>query len=393
MEEKAKLASKLRDSLASAISNYSAYNVPDLCARIGLSEGEEREAFNGKYRYAQRRLSKLRPDQVMDVAREFLTEQDSFEVAELVSKIDEFDRTHVSELTRRRIVGSLEWPLTSEIDLMEFIRKVWPIQEIPSPYQGEFGSESNLEDEIFRHVIRNEDWSIQELLENLGVIKCSQKQFFKFLTELVDPIAQHSEVQSKLVTLINEQLRLDGYELSVKRLMSGSPLYHVTTSRIGAPSDNDISAALQEFNPDRVWDRWEAARERRGKDPEGAITLARTLLEDVCKWILHEENAEFDEKDDLPKLYKKLANALNLAPDQHTEKSFKQILGSCQQIVEQLGSLRSKLGDAHSSGPRRVRPSPRHAELAVNLSGTMATFLVATWRVRMSELNLKKEAE
>ena len=83
-----------------------------------------------------------------------------------------------------------------------------------------------------------------------------------------------------------------------------------------------------------------------------------------------------------PALYRKLAKSLNLAPDGHTEQTFKQILGSCQSIVEGLGALRNKLGDAHSVGPLRARPSIRHAELAVNLAGTMATFLVSTWKAR-----------
>lgn len=71
-----------------------------------------------------------------------------------------------------------------------------------------------------------------------------------------------------------------------------------------------------------------------------------------------------------------------MAPDSHSEQVFKQILGNCQSIVESLGALRNKLGDAHSSGPRKSRPASRHAELAVNLAGSVATFLVATWEAR-----------
>jgi hypothetical protein len=41
--------------------------------------------------------------------------------------------------------------------------------------------------------------------------------------------------------------------------------------------------------------------------------------------------------------------------------------------------LRNKIGDAHGKGGKPVKPSPRHAALAVNLAGTMATFLVETW--------------
>ncbi|WP_280940069.1 abortive infection family protein [Mesorhizobium sp. LNHC209A00] len=100
---------------------------------------------------------------------------------------------------------------------------------------------------------------------------------------------------------------------------------------------------------------------------------------------MDEAGETYEDKDDLPVLYRKLAKTLKLAPDDYTEQTFRQLLGSCQQIVELLGSLRSKLGDAHSPGPKRSRPLPRHAELAVNLSGTMATFLVSTWQARQAE--------
>ncbi|UKJ76701.1 abortive infection family protein [Azospirillum brasilense] len=75
---------------------------------------------------------------------------------------------------------------------------------------------------------------------------------------------------------------------------------------------------------------------------------------------------------------------LQLAPDQHTEEVFKTILGNCQNVVNSLASIRNKLSDAHGRGRKAVRPSARHAELAVNLAGTVATFLVSTWRARQA---------
>ncbi|EQD46232.1 abortive phage resistance protein, partial [mine drainage metagenome] len=41
-----------------------------------------------------------------------------------------------------------------------------------------------------------------------------------------------------------------------------------------------------------------------------------------------------------------------------------------------------QISDAHGKGKRAVRPRARHAELAVNLAGSMAAFLVATWKER-----------
>lgn len=110
--------------------------------------------------------------------------------------------------------------------------------------------------------------------------------------------------------------------------------------------------------------------------------MARTLLESVCKHILDELDITYNEGMDLPPLYKATSTALKLAPSQHTEEVFKQILGGCTAIVGGLGALRNRLSDAHGKGKVGIRPAPRHAELAVNLAGTMATYLVATWRTR-----------
>ena len=149
-----------------------------------------------------------------------------------------------------------------------------------------------------------------------------------------------------------------------------------------SPADVQAESFLTEITSPTVHEAWRKAFERREKDPEGAITSGRSLLEIVCKFILDESGVSYDDHTELPKLYKTVAERLNLAPSQHTEQIFKQILGGCQSVVEGLGALRNKLGDAHGGGQSRVKPSKRHAELAVNLAGTMASFLIATWEER-----------
>lgn len=148
-----------------------------------------------------------------------------------------------------------------------------------------------------------------------------------------------------------------------------------------APADAAISETLSSFDPDGVHRAWERALGRRHEDPEGAITAARTLLETVCKRILDEAGETYGD-DDLPRLYGKTAKVLTLSPSQHTEETFKAILGGCHTVVQNLGTLRNRIGDAHGQGRNPVRPAPRHAALAVNLAGSMATFLVETWQSR-----------
>lgn len=157
-----------------------------------------------------------------------------------------------------------------------------------------------------------------------------------------------------------------------------SPLLDELERNSSSPADKDISELLEKPSVQSISTAWSKALERRTSDPEGAITSARTLLESVCKTILDERDIEYTDKDDLPKLYGKVSGALNLAPDKHSEEIFKTILGGCRSVVVGLGSLRNRLSDAHGKGTQQVRPTDRHAALAVNLSGAMAMFLLET---------------
>lgn len=164
-------------------------------------------------------------------------------------------------------------------------------------------------------------------------------------------------------------------------------------SNSGAPADAGISDTLTQYDADGVSDIWQKALNRRKTDPEGAITAARTLLEATCKHILEDADLEFSEKWDLPKLYSETARHLSLSPSQHTEDTFKRILGGCKSVVENLGGLRNKISDAHGGGRKKVRPAERHAALAVNLAGSMAMFLVDTWTVQQSKARAKAAKE
>jgi hypothetical protein len=152
----------------------------------------------------------------------------------------------------------------------------------------------------------------------------------------------------------------------------------------GYPSDHIHSAVLTSVNAEEIERALQKALARRETDPEGAITAARTLLETVLKHILTDLKgaADVPEDGDLPRLYKLVAKELSLAPEQHVEEAFKMILGGAISVVNGLSTLRNRIGDAHGSGPKRVRPSPRHAALAVNMAGALATYLIETSEAR-----------
>jgi len=152
-----------------------------------------------------------------------------------------------------------------------------------------------------------------------------------------------------------------------------------------AAADTVISEGLKNYDAPAVQAFWSKALERRLTDPEGAVTAASTLLEEVCKHILEDSGLEWDKKWNIPKLYLEVSKTLNLAPSQHQEEIFKTILGNCQSVVQSIGSLRNIGGDAHAGGRSRITFKPRHAALSVNLAGSMALFLIETWQAKNEE--------
>jgi len=146
---------------------------------------------------------------------------------------------------------------------------------------------------------------------------------------------------------------------------------------VHTPVEDVVNSTLATVDSEHVRLAWQKAIDRRKGDPDGAITIARTLVEAVCKHILGP--AAYENDWDLPKLFRETARRLRLDPNQHADESLKQLLRGCGTAIDGLASVRNKLGDAHGKGVDDPGPARLHAELAVNLAGTMATFLIAAW--------------
>lgn len=159
-----------------------------------------------------------------------------------------------------------------------------------------------------------------------------------------------------------------------------------SSSEAAMSASMDVTLELLEST--QVRKCWDRATQRLETDPEGAITAARALLESVCKHILVDGGVQDVDDHDLPALYDMTSKSLGLAPSQHTAEAFKRILGGCTMVVHHLATLRNRLGDAHGKAPMGIRPAVRHARLAVNLAGAMATFLVETFEDRQSKTDL-----
>ena len=202
---------------------------------------------------------------------------------------------------------------------------------------------------------------IEELLIELATGLLGDNHVYRVLRG--DFIADHA-VCDRLPMFVRTSRNLDAFWRFIKKeaptyaerreiiSTAFTPLMDHLEGRNSAPVDQASSDVLQSFDADGVHAVWTKAMERRSSNPEGAITVARTLLETVTKRILDESNTPYSDKDDLPKLYGAAAKVLNLAPNQHTEEPIKAILGGAMNLVNGIGTLRNRLSDSQGRGGR-----------------------------------------
>jgi hypothetical protein len=203
-------------------------------------------------------------------------------------------------------------------------------------------------------------------------------QFLILLVEgLVDPrrfLDSQFSVEAA-VDYLNQYLKFDGYEV----LLVGN-LYRVrdlTRGTISLDVPNEHTDPLShKFIEEQII---KCDKKITEGDFDGSITNARTLLEAVLL-ALEEQlvGSRQDYDGDLPRLFKRVRNQLNLDPArQDISDSLRQLLTGLVSIVNGISSMRNSMSDSHATS---YRPSKHHADLAVNSSKTIASFLFETYQ-------------
>jgi hypothetical protein len=237
-----------------------------------------------------------------------------------------------------------------------------------------------------------------ELLQNTLIATATQDEYDTGdYNELRSKLLSHTELKQLTPEFIYTCRDLKQFWLFIKRKFdhyserrefiwgSFTPLLNYLEQTGNSPSDQLAGHSIKESGQAYIALEWEKRLQRRVTDPEGAITSARSLLETVLKYILDELNESYKSSDDLSTLFRKVAKKLNISPEQHTEEVFKQILGGVISVVNGFASLRNRYGDSHGKDKKYVKPSERHAKLAVNLSGSLTSFILETFEKRLQE--------
>jgi hypothetical protein len=142
--------------------------------------------------------------------------------------------------------------------------------------------------------------------------------------------------------------------------------------------EQQLFSALDAAESEAVREAWKKVQDRLQQDPEGAITIARSLLEAGCKFVLEDRGEATDEMLDLPRLYRSAAEHLDLDTRGEIDKSLRRVLGACATIVDGVAHLRNHLSDAHGKHRRSAKPGRRHAEFIVLIAAAMTALMLSS---------------
>jgi hypothetical protein len=173
----------------------------------------------------------------------------------------------------------------------------------------------------------------------------------------------------KVADAIAAAERRDGDERVLLAAVDAFELGHLIAAYVVPGLPELISAVQQRPGWENVQRMLTAAAAEAHTNPAGAITASRSAIESVCKHICDERGADYKDSDDLPVLYKKTLQALNLTPEQpDIDRAVQQTLQGAVTVVYGLAALRNAFGDAHGKGKGVPGTPEAYGALAVNMA-------------------------
>ena len=293
----------------------------------------------------------------------------------------------ITEITRRTvfdelIVAKVVW--SGELTEREFLGRVFDLASLPS-HDPCFDSMS---EDIWKHREANLDWDDDWVLTDgrLDLLGTEDEVFLRFLCQIVHPVVRPNSNDARTLVLeFNNHLVVDGWELVEGKPISGRPTFVARRRASGAVALPDPILATDVLSDEYV-------RELSGKcdarlaseDLDGAVTVARTLLEAVLSELeARLAGARGNYKGNLPKQFKKVTKLLRMdeqRPD--LDDRFKDVIRGLVMVANGLAPLRNKMSDGHA---RERKPAPHHAHVVVNAAKTVSVFLVESYTYQIAK--------
>lgn len=224
------------------------------------------------------------------------------------------------------------------------------------------------------------------IVPNDRLTSTSSRNKDKFLDSYIKPLqlADKRDAQ-KLIAFIEQAVDFsttDSTPLIAALQADGWQRIGARIVQVGHAVEDLVAAMLHGRPIETIQREIDRARLSFTSDPADALTAASSMIEATYKYILHDMSQPFPTVQDMRSLSKVVHPLLNISPEQAANDDFRSMLQGTISIVQSIGSIRTRLGDAHGAAPLRGEPLERHARLAVSVAGALCLFLLETYEER-----------
>ncbi len=107
---------------------------------------------------------------------------------------------------------------------VDFLNRIWDLRGLPS-LDGRF---KDMFGDVFQHRVNNDDYPIDWIItdDRLNILQVDDTTFFKFLSEMLNPlVVESNSVRDHFLAIFNNRLLSDGFEIAPIKYISGEPIY------------------------------------------------------------------------------------------------------------------------------------------------------------------------
>lgn len=309
----------IKDALVEHIKPYGVIDIIGVCENLQIPCDDELSPWNNEDAYIKSGLDRMSDREIMEVVKTIVSEKDCPELLEQIDRCLEVELFEITTVTRRKILNwiSERNDLEGELHLIKFLNRIWDLKNMPSIYR-----EASREADIFRHMVRNDDLTYKELLEDvLKVIYVSDSTFKRFVEELVFPDVRSTEIQKEYVELLNGFLKSDGYSLLCSNYISGNPVYTLQKNVRGVGNEvkNIIFAGIG-GKPDIVLDDSLSNTIHLVDNGVDCLVYNQIIPSDGLKWnelVMWWSNKDEYDETDADKLFERLIKSMDSNPEKN----------------------------------------------------------------------------
>ncbi|MBD8661479.1 abortive infection family protein [Frigoribacterium sp. CFBP 8754] len=306
-------------------------------------------------------------------------------------------RNRITAITRRKLFDSISLAGTGwsgRLQEPDFLGRIYDLSSLPSMdkrYDDAYG-------DIWQHRVNNYDWEDDWVFSDsrFNLAHGDDAAVLAFLAEMLHPLVRSDESEvGTLLSGFNEALARDGYQLYASDWISGHAIYGWRRLDAFHGSAPELRLTERPLTDSAVLgEHLKRIRTTLAEDPAAAISSCKNLLESLFKIILDGSERAYGTSEDLPRLYRKVAdllalNAESVPTSARASQTSQQILRTLVTTVSSLAELRNELGIGHGQTSRSAALA-RHARLALNATVTVAEFVLDTWQVRIESGGLEK---